>query len=39
MATENTPTDNSIAERFVRTFKNHKIYKTIIEKDYIIVLR
>lgn len=32
MARENTPTDNSVAERFMRTFKNHKIYNTTIEE-------
>ena len=32
MARENTPTDNSVAERFMRTFKEHKIYETIIEE-------
>ena len=32
MARENTPTDNSVAERFLRTFKDHKIYNTTIEE-------
>ena len=32
MARENTPTDNSVAERFMRTFKQHKIYNTTIEE-------
>lgn len=32
MARENTPTDNSVAERFMRTFKEHKIYDTTIEE-------
>ena len=32
MARENTPTDNSVAERFMRTFKEHKIYETTIEE-------
>ena len=32
MSRENTPTDNSVAERFMRTFKNHKIYNTTIEE-------
>lgn len=32
MIRENTPTDNSVAERFTRTFKNHKIYNTTIEE-------
>ena len=33
MTKENTPTDNSVAERFMRTFKNHKIYNTTIEEE------
>lgn len=33
MGRENTPTDNSVAERFMRTFKNHKIYNTTIEEE------
>ena len=33
MARENTPTDNSVAERFMRTFKNHRIYNTTIEEE------
>ena len=33
MARENTPTDNPVAERFMRTFKNHKIYNTTIEEE------
>lgn len=33
MAKENTPTDNPVAERFRRTFKNHKIYNTTIEEE------
>ena len=32
MARENTPTDNPVAERFMRTFKSHKIYNTTIEE-------
>lgn len=32
MARENTPTDNYVTERFMRTFKNHKIYNTTIEE-------
>nr|YP_010472488.1 hypothetical protein N4L43_pgp021 [Pleurosigma intermedium]UVG42099.1 hypothetical protein [Pleurosigma intermedium] len=32
MARENTPTDNSVAERFMRTFKEHKIHETTIEE-------
>ena len=32
MSRENTPTDNSVAERFMRTFKEHKIYDTTIEE-------
>ena len=32
MARENTPTDNSVAERFIRTFKEHKIYNATIEE-------
>lgn len=32
MARENTPTDNSVAERFIRTFKEHKIHNTTIEE-------
>ena len=32
MARENTPTDNSVAERFMRTFKEHKIHGTTIEE-------
>ena len=31
MARENTPTDNSVAERFIRIFKEHKIHNTTIE--------
>lgn len=33
MAIENTPIDNSVAERLMRTFKNHKIYNTTIEEE------
>lgn len=33
MARENTPTDNAVAERFMRTFKEHAIYNTTIEED------
>lgn len=29
---ENTPTDNSVAERFIRTFKEHKIHNVTIEE-------
>ena len=32
MSRENTPTDNSVAERFMRTFKEHKINGKIIEQ-------
>lgn len=32
MARENTPTDNSVAERFMRTFKEHKIHNITIEE-------
>ena len=32
MAREITPTDNSIAERFMRTFKEHKIHETTMEE-------
>jgi flagellar biosynthesis chaperone FliJ len=32
MLRENTPTDNCVAERLVRTFKEHKIYTSTIEK-------
>ena len=32
VASENTPTDNSVAERFMRTFKEHKIHETTIEE-------
>jgi integrase/recombinase XerD len=32
MARQNTPTDNPVAERFMRTFKDHKIYDTTIEE-------
>ena len=32
MARKNTPTDNSVAERFMRTFKEHKIHETTIEE-------
>ena len=32
MARENTPTDNSVAELFMRTFKEHTIYETTIEE-------
>lgn len=31
MARENTPTDNCVAERFLRTLKEHKIHETTIE--------
>ena len=33
MARENTPTNNSVAEKFMKTFKNHKIYNTTIEEE------
>jgi hypothetical protein len=33
MAKKNTPTDNSVAKRFMRIFKNHKIYNTTIEEE------
>ena len=33
MARENTLTDNSVAKRFMRIFKNHKIYNTTIEEE------
>ena len=32
MSRENTPTDNSVSERFMRTFKKHKIYGQTIEE-------
>lgn len=32
MSRENTPTDNSVAERFMRTFKEDKIYDTTIKE-------
>ena len=32
MGRENTPTDNSVAERFMLTFKEHKIHETTIEE-------
>ena len=32
MARENTPTDNAVAERFMRTFKQHKIYNITVEE-------
>jgi len=32
MAGKNTPADNSVTERFMRTFKNRKIYNTTIEE-------
>jgi integrase/recombinase XerD len=32
MARQNTPTDNPVAERFMRTFKEHKIYNTTLEE-------
>lgn len=34
MARKNTLTDNPVAERFMRTFKNHKIYDTTIEEEF-----
>ena len=33
MSRENTPTDNAVAERFMRTFKEHKINGKIIEQE------
>ena len=33
MARENTPTDNAVAERFTRTFKEHEIYNMAIEEE------
>ena len=33
MARQNTPTDNAVAERFMRTLKNHKIHNTTIEEE------
>nr|YP_010472369.1 hypothetical protein N4L43_pgp140 [Pleurosigma intermedium]UVG41980.1 hypothetical protein [Pleurosigma intermedium] len=33
MSRENTPTDNAVAERFMRTFKEHKINGKIIEQS------
>ena len=33
MAQQNTPTDNAVAERFMRTFKEHRIYNTTIEEE------
>lgn len=35
MARENTPTDNYVAERFMRTFKEHKMHEITIEKKTI----
>ena len=32
MSRENTPTDNAVAERFMRTFKNHQVNGKIFEK-------
>jgi len=32
MARQNTPTDNPVAERIIRTFKEHKIYDTTIQE-------
>lgn len=32
MSRKNTPTDNSVAERFMRTFKEHRIHETTIEE-------
>jgi transposase InsO family protein len=34
MARENTPTDNCVAERFLRTLKEHKIHETTIEEKF-----
>lgn len=33
MTRVNTPTDNAVAERFMRTLKEHKIDNTTIEED------
>lgn len=33
MSRENTPTDNAVAERFMKTFKNHRIYGATIEEE------
>ena len=33
MSRDNTPTDNAVAERFMRTFKEHKINGKIIEQS------
>jgi integrase/recombinase XerD len=33
MSRENTPTDNAVAERFMRTFKEHKVYTVTIEQE------
>jgi hypothetical protein len=30
---KNTLTDNSVAEKFMKTFKNHKIYNTTIKEE------
>lgn len=32
MTRENTPTKLSVAEKFIRTFKEHKIYNITIEE-------
>lgn len=36
MALENTPTDNAVAERFMRTFKQHKIYNITINRIILV---
>jgi len=33
MSRENTPTDNAVAERFMRTFKEHRIDRNTIEEE------
>lgn len=33
LSRENTTTDNAVAERFIGTFKKHKINNTIIEEE------
>ena len=34
MARENTPTDNSVAERYMRTFKEHIFNRSLIGPEY-----
>lgn len=33
MSRENTPTDNTVGDRFIRTFKEHKIHGITIEEQ------